>query len=128
MIDETGDRRLIWDSTKPHEVKDAVSLFDEYIKKGWKAYAIDTKGNRGKRISRFDAATEEIFFDDISTGDKLKDFVASIPASAKPSDVKVKDFVDKFKSTEPTKTVGQKLKDFVASFKEIKLVPRTYPG
>lgn len=90
IFDETGDRRLIWDSRDPDQIKEAAKNFDEMTKKGWKAYAIDSEGNHGRRIHRFDADTEEVYFDEKDTRSKLQ--------------------------------------DFVKKFKEIKVVPRTFPG
>lgn len=91
ILDETGDRRLIWDSRNPDEIREAKTEFDKYIAKGWKAYAIDRNGKMGKRIRGFDAENEEIIFDE-------------------------------------TAGIREKLKGFSQKFKEVKMVPRTYPG
>jgi hypothetical protein len=71
------------------QVQEAKVLFDEYVGKGWKPYAIDKYGNMGKRIRRFDSSLEEIVFDD--------------------------------NSTYPLKKFGER-------FKEVKMMPRTFPG
>jgi hypothetical protein len=42
-------------------------LFEKYLVKGWKAYAVDSKGNKGRRVYAFDAAKEEFYFDDTKT-------------------------------------------------------------
>lgn len=114
IFDETGDRRLIWNATDPAQVKDAATLFDEYVKKGWKAYAIRDDGSRGRRIREFDAVKQELVVDDESTNDKLKAFSDKVKAEVK--------------DAPPPKTMRQGLNDFVKSFKQIKMLPRTYPG
>ena len=76
--DETGDRRLIWQSEDPDQVKEAATKFNEYMSKGWKAYAYDpTKPkDKGRRIYGFDGEREEIVFDDKNTlRENLKNFV-----------------------------------------------------
>lgn len=77
VFDDSGDRRLIWNSKDPKQIQDAANLFDEYIKKGWKAYAVDLSGNRGRRIFGFNPTTEEVYFDDKLTSEKLKEFIKS---------------------------------------------------
>jgi hypothetical protein len=79
IFDKTGDRRLIWDSKDPKQIKEAAKLFNEYLDKGWKAYAVDEKGKRAQRIYGFDAVTEELFFDEQkkSLKEKLSSFVAT---------------------------------------------------
>lgn len=81
VLDKTGDRRLIWNARQPDEIQEASKLFDEYIKKGWKAYGTRPDGTKSRRIRSFDAVSQEIFFDDkpdkTSIGTKLKEFVAS---------------------------------------------------
>jgi hypothetical protein len=44
-----GDRKQIWDPTKPDEVEDAKKSFKRMTKKGYKAYEV---GNRGKKTNR----------------------------------------------------------------------------
>lgn len=75
VLDETGDRRFMWDSMDPHEVLEAAQIFEKYIKKGWIAYAVDKKGNKGQRIYKFNARHEEVFFDEEGLNIKLKNFV-----------------------------------------------------
>lgn len=79
LLDETGDRRLIWRADSDPEVAEAAKLFDQYIKKGWKAYGIHSDGSKSQRIRRFDPRSQEIFFDDKpeSLGTTLKKFIGS---------------------------------------------------
>lgn len=67
IIDETGDRRLIWDSKDPKQILECESEFNKYLTKGWKAYAVDKSGKKGRRIYAFDAVREEVYFDDKKT-------------------------------------------------------------
>jgi hypothetical protein len=90
IFDDSGDRRLIWNWNDPDQIAEAKALFEEYLAKGWKPYAVDRGGKIAKRITRFDWRLEEIVFDE--TGPR------------------------------------QRLKDFSRAFKEVKLLPRTYPG
>jgi hypothetical protein len=76
IIDETGDRRLIWDSRDPAQIQECESEFNKYLAKGWKAYAIDRNGKKGRRVYAFDFAKEEIYFDDKKTiKERLSTFV-----------------------------------------------------
>ena len=79
ILDESGDKRIIWNSNDPEQVKDAAKLFAEFLSKGWRAYAIGADGKQGKRIRAFSAETEEIFFEESSLATKLKDFVKQFP-------------------------------------------------
>lgn len=114
VIDKTGDRRPIWRMDDPEQVKLAAEMFDEYIKKGWKAYAVhrlDPK-LKGVRVYSFDPALEEVIFDDQTIEDKLKNFAQAIVTKAE----------------EKKTTISQKLKKFAEQFDEIKLLPKTTPG
>lgn len=75
--DETGDQRLMWDSRYPSEVEEAAERFNDLLEKGWKAYAVLQNGQNGKRIFRFDANLEEVYFDEKkeALGVKLKNFI-----------------------------------------------------
>ena len=78
IFDETGDRLLVWDSKDALEVQDAVKMFNSYLDKGWRAYAIGDSGKKTKRIYSFNAETEEIHFDEKkSVIEKLSNFVNS---------------------------------------------------
>lgn len=114
VIDETGDRRPMWRMDDPEQVKQAAKMFDEYIKKGWKAYAVhrlDPK-LKGVRVYSFDPTLEEVIFDDQTIEDKLKNFAQAIVTKAE----------------EKKTTISQKLKKFAEQFDEIKLLPKTTPG
>jgi hypothetical protein len=114
ILDETGDRRLIWNAADPEQVKEASDIFKKYLEKGWKAYMIDHSGKRGRRIYGFDSETQEVFFDEKSALEKLTSFATKIKSEA-PA-----------KKTE--KSNSAKLADFVKTFKNVALLPKTYPG
>jgi len=113
IFDKTGDRRIIWDSRDPDEVAEAKRNFDEYINKGWKAYAVSKEDNRSRRIYKFDPLKEEIEIDERTTEDKL---------------TSLKSVIKNNKAPEDKRTVKQKLAAFVEQFKEVKLMPKTFPG
>jgi hypothetical protein len=91
IFDDTGDRRIIWNASSPAEIREAKKEFDKYVSKGWKPYAINRDGSRGKRIYGFDAESQEIILDEKGG-------------------------------------IREKLKGFAEKFKEVKMMPRTYPG
>lgn len=113
IFDETGDQRLIWNAADPDQVKEAAKIFQDYITKGWKAYAVDHTGKRGKRIIGFSDALEELYFDETPSAQKLEKFANT--------------FKD-FDAPEEKRNKSEKLADFVKQFKQIKLLPKTYPG
>lgn len=76
IFDETGDRRIIWDSKNPLETQDAENLFAEYIKKGWRAYAISSDLKVRKRLLMFNPTTEEILFEEKTLRETLSSFVS----------------------------------------------------
>lgn len=67
-LTEKGDERLVWDAGDPQQVKDAMKIFDGFMKKGHVAFLIDDKGQQGEQInsrdwSRMDVRQqEEILF------------------------------------------------------------------
>jgi hypothetical protein len=60
IMDASGDLKKIWDPTKPDEVADARRSFDEMQKKGYAAYKVDDKGDRGEVIREFDPGAGKI--------------------------------------------------------------------
>lgn len=112
IYDETGDRRYMWDSTDISQIKEAAKLFNEYIAKGWKAYAIEASGKKRRRIFEFDASKEELVFQDISSTEIMEKF-----------DKKAIELDSKHSMTSK-----EKLEKFVKSFKQINVLPKKYPG
>ena len=48
VLDETGDSRIQWDPGNPEEVAKAQFRFEELTKKGYLAYKVNKKGDRGE--------------------------------------------------------------------------------
>lgn len=77
VFDESGDRLIMFDSKNRDEVKNAYKIFEEYLKKGWRAYALGENGKKKTRIFKFDPEAEEIHFDEKGTKEKLQNFIKS---------------------------------------------------
>lgn len=60
ILSEKGDERLVWDMDKGAEAKQAKKKFVDLIKKGYKAYSVDHRGKKNRRIDEFDVEAEEI--------------------------------------------------------------------
>ena len=60
VIDKSGDSKLIWDAGNEDEVQAAQTLFDSLRKKGYAAYSVDKKGEKGSLIREFDPDAEKI--------------------------------------------------------------------
>ena len=60
ILDETGDSRFQWDKNDPEQVAKAQAKFDEMKKKGYLAYSVNKKGDRGDVINTFDPNAERI--------------------------------------------------------------------
>jgi len=112
VFDETGDRRLIWNMADPDQVKEASNLFKQYIDKGWRAYTVDDKGKSRRRILSFDLEKQEILFEEKPVKTIVENFVESVKQQTK----------------EVMETKIEKIDNFIKSFKNVKLVPRTFPG
>lgn len=69
VLDDNGDSRILWNRHKQSEVEDARRRFDEYMKKGYRAYVVRSDGTKGARVETFDALMEEIIVAP-GTGDK----------------------------------------------------------
>lgn len=78
FLDESGDRRIIWNMDRREEVEESQKKFQEYLSKGWRAYAVGLDGKPGRRIYSFDAEREEVFFEEKGIGEKLKEFVKKV--------------------------------------------------
>lgn len=54
ILDESGDTKKIWDPDNEDEVKDAKRSFEDLIKKGFRAFLVDKKGEKGGAMQEFD--------------------------------------------------------------------------
>lgn len=60
ILDDTGDSRLIWDQDKQDEVDAAKLMYTTLKKKGYIAYSVNRKGDKGEVIQEFDPTAEKI--------------------------------------------------------------------
>jgi len=60
MTEKDGDVKLIWDRSRPAEVKSCRTQFDELRKQGYLAYKVKGDGSTGKQIFEFDPDAERI--------------------------------------------------------------------
>lgn len=60
ILCEKGDERLTWDKDNGKEGIEAKHKFEDLIKKGYKAYSVDRRGRKNRRIKEFDVEAEEI--------------------------------------------------------------------
>lgn len=60
ILCETGDERITWDKENGRQAKEAKHKFEDYLAKGWKAYSVDSKGNKNRKITEFDVDAQEI--------------------------------------------------------------------
>ncbi len=60
ILSEKGDERLVWDMDNGQEAKEAKKKFAELIGKGYKAYSVDHRGKKNRRIEEFDVEAEDI--------------------------------------------------------------------
>jgi len=55
-----GDIKVIWDPEKPDEVDVARRTFDELKEKGYNAYSVKRRGDKGEVVRKFDPEAEKI--------------------------------------------------------------------
>jgi hypothetical protein len=60
IMDHTGDTKIIWDPDKTDEVAQARETFDKLRKKGYAAYSVNRKGDKGEVIREFDPNAEKM--------------------------------------------------------------------
>ena len=68
MDEKEGDLKVIWDSENKEEVAAAEDQFDTLLKKGYIAYSVDKKGEKGKQIKKFDPDAEKIILAPVLQG------------------------------------------------------------
>jgi hypothetical protein len=49
-----GDQKIIWDSDNEDEVEVAEMSFDKLMEKDYTAYKVNKKGEKGRKIKKFD--------------------------------------------------------------------------
>lgn len=55
-----GDTKTIWDKDKPDEVDAAKIQFDALKKKGYLAFKVDDKGEKGELMREFDPNAQKV--------------------------------------------------------------------
>ena len=60
VIDNTGDSKIIWDKDNPDEIEAARETFKKLTKKGYMAYSVKSKGEKGELLTEFDPKAEKI--------------------------------------------------------------------
>lgn len=60
ILDHTGDTRIIWDPDKPDEVAQAKETFTKLRAKGYLAYSVNRKGDKGDVLREFNADVEKM--------------------------------------------------------------------
>lgn len=60
ILDHTGDTKLIWDPDKADEVEHARETFTKLKKKGYMAYSVNRKGDKGEVMREFDPDAEKM--------------------------------------------------------------------
>ena len=62
MIGRQGDTRVAWNPENIKEVAAAKKVFNEYLSRGFTAFATTGSGGKGKQITEFDPGAKEILF------------------------------------------------------------------
>jgi len=60
IMGSKGDQKVIWDPKNKDEVDASKITFDSLIKKGFKAFKVDKKGDAGSQIRKFDPKAGKI--------------------------------------------------------------------
>ena len=63
VLDGNGDTKLVWDENNEDEVEAAETMFNELIEKGFQAFEVsdkEEKGGKGKMIKKFDPKARRI--------------------------------------------------------------------
>lgn len=60
VIDRTGDSKKIWDPNQPVEVEDAERSFTDLTSKGYRAFRVDSDGEKGELMTKFDASAGRV--------------------------------------------------------------------
>lgn len=60
VMDHTGDTKTIWDADNADEVEVAREQFDRLREKGYSAFRVDKKGEKGAPMKEFDPTAEKM--------------------------------------------------------------------
>lgn len=60
ILGAKGDTKIIWDSDNDDEVENAEQTFDDLIGKGFAAFKVRGKGDKGEQVKKFDASAGKL--------------------------------------------------------------------
>jgi hypothetical protein len=60
VLNEKGDERIVWDKENGRQAKEAKAKFEEFLKKNYMAFSVNSKGEKNRKIDEFDVDAEEI--------------------------------------------------------------------
>ena len=60
ILDKSGDTRIEWDPNNEDEVANAQRTFQEMKKRGFVAYAVRRRDQRGEVVREFDPSAEKL--------------------------------------------------------------------
>lgn len=60
ILNEKGDERITWSMNNGRQAKKAKEKFNKLISDGYKAFSVDSRGNKKTKITEFDVDAEEI--------------------------------------------------------------------
>lgn len=60
ILGSEGDTKKIWDKNNEDEVEDARASFDRLRKKGYLAFHVNKKGDKGEQMKSFDPDAERM--------------------------------------------------------------------
>jgi len=75
IFDESGDRRIIWNSKDIGQRREAAKIFEKCLNDGGRIYSVNSKGEKIHRVFGFDPEKEELLVDEKGTKEKLDKFV-----------------------------------------------------
>lgn len=63
IIDQAhGDKRLVWNRLNMNDIREADSMFKNFISQGLEAFRVGGDGKTGSKMDAFDPTAEEIIF------------------------------------------------------------------
>lgn len=68
ILDHTGDTKIVWDSDSQAEKDHARDTFDRFKAKGYMAYKVDRKGEKGEVMRTFDPDAEKMILAPATVG------------------------------------------------------------
>jgi hypothetical protein len=60
LMGTSGDTKIVWDSEQDDEVENARRTFNDLKRKGYAAFDVGAKGQKGERIQEFDPDAEKL--------------------------------------------------------------------